>query len=587
MAHFLREKIATKLCKHVPSLLTDGQQWSELSAVLPWCLKFMPTEMQRRRSPNDNGFKESHLLLDYSCLKHLCQPYGIQVSHIQDWAKTAAGQLAGDELFADVRAKDHRLEFAMKTSRVLKDCLHEIISNDNYGFHSKFHQYLRDRDGKLYKQKKNQTVVLEYSSPNIAKPFHAGHLRSTIMGNIIGNLFEQLGHTIIRINYLGNWGTQFGLLGAGYEKYGKKEEMDKDPLKYLLQLYIEMNKKAELDETVLESGRQFAARMEQGEEKALSLWKLFLDKSLEEYTKIYERLGIKFDVYDGEANQVQAAQKVVEELKEKGLLQYKDGLGYVDLIDEKGKSAQANIIRKDGTTLYLTRDIAAAVNRYNKYEFDRLLYFVEAGQDFHFKKLFLVLQKLGYEWATGPHGNFHIRFGRIRGMSTRKGNIVLLRELLDTARETMLENMHNTETTKQCSNEQETAEVLGKSGLIIQDIKQRRILDYEFSWTRMLSNKGNTGVALQYVHARLANIEKNCDIDLDINCDVGSLLESSAVNLILHLAQKVTNVAVGELHVKGEPDINKAKARLLMFHCTRLVLASSLRTLGIQPLDEF
>jgi arginyl-tRNA synthetase len=256
---------------------------------------------------------------------------------------------------------------------------------------------------------------VEYSSPNIAKPFHAGHLRSTIIGNFLKNLFRTLGADVTGINYLGDWGTQYGLLAVGFDKYGDEEKLKTNPIRHLFDVYVAINKDAENDPTVKENARAYFKRMEDGEAEALGMWRKFRDLSIEEYKKIYKRLNVEFDVYSGESLMSEGMLGAVKTLQEKNLLVTDEKGG--EIVDLKKFKLGVTVVRKqDGATLYITRDIAAAKARADEYKFDKSIYVVAAQQDLHFKQLFKILELMGYEWANKA---VHINFGMVNGMKTR------------------------------------------------------------------------------------------------------------------------------------------------------------------------
>lgn len=280
----------------------------------------------------------------------------------------------------------------------------------------------------------SENVVVEYSSPNVAKPFHFGHLRSTIIGNFISNINQYLNNKVTRINYLGDWGTQFGFIKVGIEdlKFTQKQ-IQENPIKILYKCYVHANSLAEKDENVLNRAKTEFAKLEKGVESDINDWKTIIRYTENELTNTYERLGVKFDVYNCESMYgVKEIQGVIDSLKIKNLLvTQKDGKQTIPVNDK-----QITVIKSDGTTLYLTRDIAAAIDRHQKYNFDKMFYIVENGQHNHFVALFSILKSMGYKWADYLK---HVKFGRIRGLSTRKGTAVFLNDILDESRELMMQ----------------------------------------------------------------------------------------------------------------------------------------------------
>lgn len=376
---------------------------------------------------------------------------------------------------------------------------------------------------------KDKTVLVEFSSPNIAKPFHAGHLRSTIIGGFLSNLYERLGWKVIRMNYLGDWGKQFGVLAVGFKKYGSEEELAENPIQHLFHVYVKINQdiaaeKEEsektgvpLDEKTSTDGqaRAFFKRMEDGDKEALALWRKFRELSIKRYINTYARLNIKYDVYSGESQVgTKTMDMVMEELKEKKLVHKDRGAVLVDF-KQLGKKKLGKVLveKSDGTSLYVTRDLGAAIERKEKYKFDKMIYVIASQQDLHVKQFFTILDMLGYKWAKDL---VHVNFGMVLGMSTRKGTVVFLDDILENVQERMLEIMKkNKEKFVQVEDPKEVADQIGISAVMIQDMQAKRINNYEFGWDRMLSSEGDTGPYLQYAHSRLRSIERNCAIPKD------------------------------------------------------------------------
>ncbi|XP_017542579.1 probable arginine--tRNA ligase, mitochondrial isoform X2 [Pygocentrus nattereri] len=317
----------------------------------------------------------------------------------------------------------------------------------------------------LRRLRRGRTLV-EFSSPNIAKKFHAGHLRSTIIGNFIANLKEVLGNEVIRVNYLGDWGMQFGLLGAGFQRLGSQEKLRENALQHLFEVYVQVNREAEHDESVRLAAAEFFRRLEQHDEQTLSLWKQFRDITVEEYKKIYERLGVRFDHYSGESFHQSRAQEVLKELRTRRLLKTTEkGKGVVDLSAASDLSSYATLVRSDGTSLYITRDVAAALDRKERFHFDEMIYVTDKSQSVHFQQLFQILRVMGHHWAERC---VHVPFGLVLGMSSRLGEVVLLEDVLNEARYRMQHNMQEAKTSKELTDPELTAEQIGVSALIIQ-----------------------------------------------------------------------------------------------------------------------
>ncbi|CAI2176739.1 3652_t:CDS:2 [Funneliformis geosporum] len=468
----------------------------------------------------------------------------------------------------------------------------------------------------IYKRKENygnnqsgigKTALVEFSSPNIAKPFHAGHLRSTIIGNFVKNVHDANGWKTIGMNYLGDWGKQYGLLAVGFEKYGSEEELIKDPIKYLYNIYVNINKEIEKDETINEHARAYFKKMEEGDEAALALWKKFRDLSIEKYKEIYARLNINFDVYSGESQiSNENMNRALEVLKDKHIIKESEGALIIDL--NQYKMDVVVVQKNDGTTLYITRDIGAAIERYEKYKFDAMYYIVASQQDLHLKQLFKVLELMGMEWVDRCK---HISFGMVNGMSTRKGTAVFLDDILEQTKESMHEVMRQNEKKySQIDNPDQVADIIGISAVMIQDMSAKRIRNYAFNWNRMFSFEGDTGPYLQYAHARLCSIERNCGFEINPNIDISLLSVKPALDLIdiiaqypdfvkaaLHTLEPCTivtyamklshtvSVVLETLWVVGQ-ERKVAEARLLMYWASRITLGNALKLLGLKPLER-
>ncbi|XP_020311013.1 putative arginine--tRNA ligase, mitochondrial isoform X4 [Oncorhynchus kisutch] len=460
----------------------------------------------------------------------------------------------------------------------------------------------------LFDGLKKGTTVVEFSSPNIAKKFHAGHLRSTIIGNFIANLKESLGNNVIRVNYLGDWGMQFGLLGAGFQLFGCQEKLKKNPLQHLFDVYVQVNKEAENNEVIGQAAREFFRRLEQQEHQALLLWKQFREITVEEYQQVYKRLGVHFDIYSGESFHQQQAQEVVQQLQRRGLLKTTEkGTGVVDLSSAGDMSSYSTVLRSDGTSLYITRDLAAAIDRKERYNFDEMIYVTDKSQGIHFQQLFQILLAMGHSWAERCQ---HVPFGLVQGMKTRLGEVVFLEDVLDEARARMLRNMSQSKTTKEMVYPEDTAEKVGISALIVQDFKGPLGSDYKFDWDRILQAQGDTGVFLQYTHARLCSLIHRYGDGEEGAFDPSLLLDQRSISILQHLLrydevlyQSVQDLqpkhlvnflmtlshlaasAHRELPVKGSPQA-VAQARLRLFGGVCTVLANGMKILGITPVEK-
>ncbi|KFW91988.1 hypothetical protein N336_04328, partial [Phalacrocorax carbo] len=433
-----------------------------------------------------------------------------------------------DAVVSEISAGPGTVNFTINRELLAKTVLQQVLKDGSeYGVKSE-----------LFSTMPREKTVIEFSSPNIAKKFHIGHLRSTIIGNFIANLKVALGHEVIRINYLGDWGMQFGLLGVGFQRFGNTDKLKSSPLQHLFEVYVQINKAAE-DENTKKLAKDFFRKLEEHDEQALSLWKQFRDFSIEEFIQIYKRLGVHFDEYSGESYYHKKSQEVLKSLEEKGLLQKTiKGTGIVDLSEKKDLSSFSTVMRSDGTSLYITRqvspfvDLAAAIDRMNKHSWDTMIYVTDKSQNNHFQHLFQILKLMGYDWAERCQ---HVSFGLVQGMKTRRGEVIFLEDVLNEVRSRMLQNMASAKTTKETEDPTETAEKVGLAALIIQDFRGLLSSDYQFSWERALQSRGDTGVFLQYTHARLHSLEQmHGDAQLtDVN--VACLQEPDAISVLQHL----------------------------------------------------
>ncbi|NWY38577.1 SYRM protein, partial [Sylvia atricapilla] len=518
-------------------------------------------------------------------------------------AQQLAERLKCDSVVSEISAGPGTVNFTINRELLAKTVLQQVWKDGpEYGVKSE-----------LFSTVPREKAVIEFSSPNIAKKFHIGHLRSTIVGNFIANLKVALGHEVVRINYLGDWGMQFGLLGVGFQSFGNQEKLKSSPLQHLFEVYVQINKAAE-DENTKKLAKDFFRKLEEHDEQTLSIWKQFRDLSIEEYIRIYKRLGVHFDEYSGESFYQEKAQEVLKMLEDKGLLQKTvKGTGVVDLSEKRDLSAVSTVMRSDGTSLYITRqvqahlDLAAAIDRMNKHSWDTMIYVTDKSQSNHFQQLFQILKLMGYDWAERCQ---HVSFGLIQGMKTRRGEVIFLEDVLNEVRSRMLQNMTSTKTTKELQDPVETAEKVGLAALIIQDFRGLLSSDYQFSWDRALQSRGDTGVFLQYTHARLHSLEQmhgNAELT-DVN--VACLLEPDAISLLQHLLRydevlhrssqdlqpkhivsylltlsHLAAVAHKTLPVKGSAR-DVAQARLCLFHAARSVLANGMKLLGITPVTQ-
>jgi arginyl-tRNA synthetase len=346
-------------------------------------------------------------------------------------------------------------------------------------------------------------MLVEYSSPNIAKPFHIGHIRSTVIGNAIGNILSFLGYDVMRLNHLGDYGTQFGKLIVAYRRFGSREEVEASPITTLLKYYVEFHKRAEEDTSLEDEARAAFSALERGEEAERELWEWFREESLKEFTVVYDMMGIRFDSFDGESFFSDKMERFTDELERDGLRKESEGAQIVDLEDYG--LGKALIKKSDGSTLYITRDIAAAVYRKEHYDFHKNIYVVASQQDLHFRQWIKILDLMGYDWADNC---VHVPFGLVRledgAMSTRTGNVVFLEDVLNQAIEKTREVIR--EKGVVTDDIDMTARQIGIGAVIFQELHNNRIKDYEFTWGKVLNFEGETGPYVQYSHARAQGV---------------------------------------------------------------------------------
>ncbi|MFZ0368659.1 MAG: arginine--tRNA ligase [Halobacillus sp.] len=430
--------------------------------------------------------------------------------------KEIASQLASHlkhDLFNEVQTAGGYINIFLNQAFVTEQTMKQVLTDPStYGNHA-------FGTGK--------TVVLDMSAPNIAKPFSMGHLRSTVIGNALSNLAEKCGYTTVKINYIGDYGTQFGKLLAAYQHWGNEEKVRENPLKELTKIYVQFHQASKDDPSLIEEGREWFKKLEQQDEEALKLWKWFKDVSLEEFDKVYELLGIEFDLTRGEAYYNDKMNKTVKLLLEKQLLEESEGAQVVRL-DEEGLPP-CLIQKSNGTSIYATRDLTAAIDRYQTYEFEEALYVVGHEQSLHFEQVKHVLRKLGFDWADQLK---HISFGMMlkdgKKMSTRQGKTILLEEVLNEAIQQAASNIE--EKNPELLNKEEIAKQVGVGAVIFHDLKHDRRNDVEFSLEDMLTFEGNTAPYLQYAYVRGRSLLEKGTFQIE-ETDT-SLIEESSWQLV-------------------------------------------------------
>ncbi|WP_261806892.1 arginine--tRNA ligase [Lapidilactobacillus luobeiensis] len=382
-------------------------------------------------------------------------------------------------------------------------------------------------------QGQQANIPIDMSSPNIAKPMSMGHLRSTVIGNSLAKIYHKLGYQPIKINYLGDWGTQFGKLIVAYHKWGSEAEIKADPIGNLLKYYVHFHEEALKDPELDDEGRAWFKKLEDGDPEATHLWEWFRGLSLAEFKKIYDRLGIDFDSFNGEAYYNDKMDPVVADLQQKGLLQESQGAQIVDLTAEG--LTPALIKRSDGATLYITRDLAAAIDRYQKYHFAKSLYVVGAEQTEHFKQLKAVLKQMGYDWADQI---IHVPFGLItkdgKKLSTRKGNVVLLDQVLDEA--VSLAQAQIAAKNPELHDAATVAHQVGVGAVIFHDLKNDRLDSFDFNLAEVVRFEGETGPYVQYTNARAQSILRKADFSGDLSTHSLALADPQAWDVVKYLA---------------------------------------------------
>lgn len=458
-------------------------------------------------------------------------------------AKETSDRLQGETLFERVEAVNAYVNMFLEKDGFSADVLEEILSlGEKYG---------------SSQMGQGKRVLVEFSSPNIAKPFHIGHIRSTVIGNSIYKIYKFLGFDTIRLNHLGDYGTQFGKMIVAYRRWGKKEDVTRSPIETLLSYYVKFHEEAEKDSGLDEEARKAFNNLEKASKDELDLWQWFRDESLKEFFKVYKMLGIEFDSLDGESFYSDKMDRVIKELEEKNLLKDSEGARIVDL--DAFKLPPALITKSDGSTLYITRDVAAAIYRKEAYDFYKNLYVVGNQQILHFQQWMAIVKLMGYQWADDC---VHIPFGLVSledgdNLSTRKGKVVFLEDVLNKAvektKEIILEKNVNTE------NLEESAKEVGIGAIVFNELSNSRAKDYVFSWDKVLNFEGETGPYVQYTHARASSLLRNAGDEIvstsskDFVANLSYIRGESAYRLV-KLLHKFPEIVV-EASVKYEPSI--------------------------------
>lgn len=429
--------------------------------------------------------------------------YGFPCFELAKKMKKAPPLIAG-EIAAKIRPEHHiaavsskgpYVNFALDKTAVIAYVCSRIISEGiNFG------------SSNIGQEK---TVVIEFSSPNIAKPMSIGHLRGTVLGAALKRIYERIGYRVVSINHIGDWGTQFGKLVVAYKRWADPRQMERDPIKELYRIYVKLHEEAENDSTLEDESRAVFKRLEDGDGETRELWQKFVDLSWRDFERIYNLLGIKFDSVAGESFYQDRLTGVVDMLKDKGLTRESQGALIAPLEDH---GLEPMLLRKkDGSTLYGTRDLAAAIYRHDEYKFEKMLYVVGSEQQLHFRQFFKVLELAGNEWVKNC---YHIEFGWVtlggESMSTRKGNIVFLDDVIAESIDKALEIIKKNN--PDLPEPQKVARQVGVGAVVFTDLSVRRQTDVSFDWERMLDFQGHSGPYLQYAHARVMSVLRKADL---------------------------------------------------------------------------
>ena len=464
------------------------------------------------------------------------------------------------------------------------------------------------KDGADYGQQNegnNQNITIDLSSPNIAKPFSVGHLRSTVIGDALSNIFRKIGYNTIKVNHLGDWGKQFGLLMVAYKKWGSQEAVEANPIDELLKLYVRINAEIENDPSLDEEGRLWFKKLEDGDPEATELWQWFRDESLTEFNRIYELLGVEFDSLNGEAFYNDKMDEGIQILEDKGLLQESKGASIVDL--EDFNLPPAMIKKSDGATLYITRDIATAIYRARTYNFVKNVYVVGQEQANHFRQLKAVLKKMGFDWSDDM---IHVDFGLVtknrQKLSTRKGNIILLEP-------TLLEAISRAKSQIEAKNpdlenKEAVARAVGVGAVKFYDLKTDRRNGYDFDLEAMVSFEGETGPYIQYAYARIQSILRKANFQPDAEAtyslndpesweiikllqDFGRVVKRAADNYEPSLIAKYA-ISLAQAfnkyyaHTRILDESPERDSRLALSYSTAVVLKEALRLLGVEAPEK-
>ena len=453
--------------------------------------------------------------------------------------------ISNSEIIKKVEIAGGYLNFYISSKIFTKEVLEQISNNEKFG--------IEPEDDK----NKEKNIVIDYSAPNIAKPFHIGHLRSTVIGAALYNIYKYLGYNVTGINHLGDYGTQFGKLIEGYKRWGKEYDIESDPINELTKIYIRINTACKEDEQILQACRDNFKKLEDGDSYCVEIWKKFRELSLKEFQRVYNLLGSTFDSWNGEAFYSDKMQEVIEILEKSGKLKESQGAKIVEL-EEQGINTPCIIVKSNGSSTYATRDLAAILYRARNYNFDKALYVTSYEQVLHFKQVFATAKYLGLD-EKYIKGLEHVSFGMVLlptgKMSTREGNIVKLEELLNEAIERAKEIIE--QKNPELENKEEVAKKVGIGAIIFNDLSNSRVKDEVFDWNNILNFQGETGPYIQYTYVRTKSVLKKAGIKIDnIPCDMVNFdsLEDTYSQNIIKLLYDFHNILV-QVTEKNEPSI--------------------------------